>query len=137
MTKLITFFMGGPARIQGLLIGLLAVAVACLALTAWALWERSGKLSALVDVATLKGDLGVCNGRVEHLGGLLATQNAAVARYKGESDQAQAAGRRERDKAATLKLAKDAEIDRLTALLSGQKGNSCPDAWRDIAEGGK
>lgn len=73
MGALLGFFATGPARLQALLIGALALAVVCLSLFAWAMIERSGRLSLKVEVVTLKAQtdvladsLGRCNAGVEN-----------------------------------------------------------------------
>lgn len=50
MGALVSFFAGGPARLKALLVGAAAMAVVCLALTTWALLERSWRFQALAEV---------------------------------------------------------------------------------------
>lgn len=50
MGSLLTFFGAGGIRLQALIIAALAMAVMILGLTTWALLERSGRLSAKVEL---------------------------------------------------------------------------------------
>lgn len=73
MGGLLAFFAAGPARLQALVIGAAVLLVMALALTTWALIERSGRLSAKVEVVTLKAQTDVladsltrCNTSIEN-----------------------------------------------------------------------
>lgn len=127
MGSLIGFFAGGPARLQALLIGAIAMLLACAALTIWALWERSGRLGATVQLtaavaqqAVLADKLGQCDAgtaeakrvgdaAIAAMGGLVA---AARKQHEGSRQQ----------------------VMRIEDLLAKPPpaGASCEDAWRAI-----
>lgn len=71
MGALLGFF-GTPLRLKALLIGAAVMALVCMTLLVWALWERSSRLSLEVEAVTLRGQnqvladsLGRCNAGVE------------------------------------------------------------------------
>lgn len=72
MGGLLAFFGAGPARLQALLIAAMAMLALVLALTTWALVERTKRLSLKVEVVALRAQsdvladsLGRCNAGVE------------------------------------------------------------------------
>ena len=137
MTRLITWFMGGAGRLQGLLIAALVVAVLCLGLFGWGMVERSGKLSAQVALEKRTGELAVCNERIARMGDRVEIQNTGVQGAADESKAAIEKGKRERDRLATELAIRNDEIRRLEALLAAPRGNTCAEAWRDIAGGAR
>lgn len=83
MGALLTFF-SGPAQLKALIIGAIAALIACLALTTWALLERSGRLSCEVDRVALKAQVSV-------LSDALNRQSASIERTAKAGEDATAA----------------------------------------------
>jgi hypothetical protein len=127
MGGLLGFFAGGPARIQALLVGVLAMALVCAGLTIWALWERAGRLSLRAELTAA-----VDQGKV--LADKLLQCDTATAATKSAGDRSVAEMRR-LVAAVDKRFADTPErIRRLEDLLKlpPPAGATCEDAWRAI-----
>lgn len=132
MKTILGFFGAGPARLQALLIGAMAMAVTCLALTAWALWERSGKLSCEVERVTLAAQVAV-------LADKLNTQNTAVDALGSLGNQIRGDVKTGLAKIGAAEAARAAKFAELADLIkkpppvrADGKPADCADAWREI-----
>lgn len=132
MGALLGFFAAGPARIQGLIIAFLAAVAVCLTLTAWALFERSGRLSAKVEVVTLKAQADVladaltrCNTSIE---------NAAKAGQEAVTETRRLVGLAERAFARTEALRGEIRgiVSKPTPTRPDGKPRDCTDALQEI-----
>ena len=96
--------------IQARLVAMLEIALLVAALAGWGFWERSGKMSALVDVERLTGQIAV-------QGQQIAEQNTAVENLKKTAAQAHARGRQAAIAAAQAAEGHKAEIESLEARI--------------------
>lgn len=138
MTGLLTFF-AAPARLKGLVIAAGIMLLVALALTTWALLERTARLSCKVDVVELRGEVARLNGQIDVLADKIATQNEAIEAWKAAADArkafALAAG------AAAEKVAQglQPELERLGAKIAEQAAagaaKSCAEAAAEVRKG--
>lgn len=128
---ILDFLNASPARIQALAAGFLAVAVLCLGLTCWALWERLSATQAraerdraLAQVAVVSEAARACTASVDRAQVLSQAAVDAI-------DELLAAARRH---SATAKRTSAA----LEAILSGpvatQQASDCGWAWEQIEQ---
>jgi hypothetical protein len=132
MGSLLAFFAAGPARIQGLLIGAAALLVLVLALTTWALFERSGKLQLEVQVVSLRDQsqvladsLGRCNAGVENAATAGAAAVADTKRLLGMAEVAM-------QKTAALREEARAIVSKAPPARADGKAKDCTDALDEI-----
>lgn len=132
MGKLLEFFGAGPARLQALLIGALAMALTCAALAGWALVERSGRLTLKIEVVRLEGQVTV-------LADKLKTQNDAVDAFGKAGDRIVGDVKKQLASLAKNDGRRSQQIASIEALLrqprpTGADGRpaGCSDAWRRI-----
>jgi len=129
MGALVSFFAGGPARIQAMLIAALAMALTCAALLVYGLWWRGeakgmkAELTAAVAQGTVLADaLGNCNAATDHT---KRVGDAAIAAMGGLVAEAKKAHQDRGKTAATLE-----EIARQTR----KAGEGCDWAWEQIEQ---
>lgn len=132
MGALLGFFAAGPARLQGLLIGAAALLAMVLALTAWALLERSGRFEAKADVARLEAQtkvladsLGRCNAGVE------AAAKAGAASVADTKRLLDMAGRA-MERTAAMRDEVRAIVSKPAPTRADGKPKDCGDAWQEI-----
>lgn len=124
---LLGFIGASPARLQAMLVGLLAMLLACAALTIWALWERSGRLGATVQLtaaiaqqSVLADKLGQCDAGTAETKRVGDAAIAAMGGLVAAARKANEAGRAQATRIEDL-LAKPPPPDA-----------GCEDAWRAI-----
>lgn len=131
----------GPAqllRLKGLLIGAAVMIAVCLALTAWALLERSGKLSCEVEKEQLNTKIASLEAQVGTLSDKLTTQNDAVKKLEKAAADAKRKGADEKAKAERLVAGNKSELERLRKAASNKTTGatqSCADAVADVRRG--
>lgn len=108
-----------PAKLQALLIGLLAMAVVCLGLTTWALIERSQKLECAVERVQLTDQNAI-------LAADLAKQNKSIDDLANTGRQQRAVGATALAKAVDEGKGRAAEIEGLRALLASKDPAAIP-----------
>lgn len=129
MGSIVSFFVGGPARIQALLIGALAVAVVCMGLLVYGLYWRGeakaaeGKVIAAVAQGTVLADaVKTCSAGVD----AAAKVGAAALDVGAQLLEAE-----------RKRTAKDAGLAKSIGDLAARKsapGEDCRTAWREIEE---
>lgn len=127
MGALLDFFAAGPARVKGLLVGALAVAVLALGLTAWALVERAGRFQALAERDAARAQEAV-------LSGALARSNAAVDEAKRVADAAVAGTAQLVAAAKRLHAPEVHTVERIERIIQAPEpaGADCNSAWQAI-----
>lgn len=106
---------------------LLATAAIMAALTIWALWERSGRLSC--EVARVEVTVAY-----SHLAAQVAEQNAKVRQLAQAGAQAREAGRQATIAAEVKAQAMAGEIEALRARIAAPTpaGEDCRNVWAEI-----
>lgn len=132
MGALLDFFAGGTARIQALLVGALAMAAVCLALTAYGLWWRSEAYQA-------RGERDVAIAQARALAAGIEACSAGVAAAQRAALNAVSTGRELLAQAQRLARPAIAEAKRIEELLKQKpparadgKQAGCDDAWDEI-----
>lgn len=130
MGALLTFFGAGGLQLKALIVGAIAALVACMALTTWALLERSGRLS-------LKVELVRCEAQKAVLVDQLNRQSRAVIDHGQVGAAVQAALRGDLDKLLAAAGRRDPGLQELTELIKNNKradgsAKDCADAWAEI-----
>ena len=107
------------------LIAALALALLVAGLTAWALFERAGKLACRVDVEKLTGQIAVLGAQIE-------TQNAAVVEWQQKAQEARQKGAQAAKVAKGATDAHSALLKALDSRIAAPEGKSCSDAMTEI-----
>lgn len=133
MGALLGFF-GTPLRLKALLIGAGVMALVCMSLLTWALWERSSRLSLEVEAVTLRGQnqvladsLGRCNAGVE------ATAKAGTAAL-ADMKRLVALAEREAARTAALRTEIKGIVNRPAPKRADGKPKDCTDAMSEIRQ---
>ena len=133
MTALLAFF-SGPARLKGLMIGAAALLVIALALTTWALLERSGRYAAERDAQRFKDQsqvladsLGRCNAGVAAAARAGTAAQADVKRLLGMAETAML-------KTAALREEARGIISKPPPVRADGKPKDCSDALGEIRQ---
>lgn len=131
MGALLGFF-GTPLRLKALLIGAAVMALVCLSLLTWALWERSSRLSLEVEAVTLRGQnkvladsLGRCNAGVENAAKVGAAAVIETRRLVGLAQTAFAKNAALRDDIRGI-------VNKPAPVRSDGKPKDCADAMAEI-----
>ncbi len=123
-------FGAGGLQLKALIVGAIAALLACMALTTWALFERSGRLSCKVDVVRLEG-------QVQVLADQLKRQSKAVIDHGAIGAAVQAALRGDLDQLLAAARRRDPGLQELAELIKNNKradgsAKDCGDAWGEI-----
>lgn len=119
-------------RIKALLIGALAMLAACLALTVWALIERSGRQSCEIDSVKLAGQVQVLSAAIERQNaGVEALQKAGAAAQAGVKALLAVADKLGKDKASLLIDVREV-LNRPTPARADGTPAGCTEAWAEI-----
>lgn len=118
-----------PLQIKLALVGVAAAAVMMLSLTAWALWERSSRLSCEVARVQIEAAYTVLADKVKQ-------QNTAVIDLGKRGAAAREVSRQATIKAEAKAKEREAEIAllRLAAAAPTPQGATCATAWAMIRE---
>lgn len=129
MGKLVAFFAGGPARIQMLLIGAMAIALVCAALLIYGLYWRG-------EAKEAKAELGIAIAQGTVLADKLGTCNAGVdqARRVGEAAIAAMTALVADAKKANAGRKITAETLDEIARQARKAGEGCDWAWDQIEQ---
>ncbi len=131
MGSLLSFFGAGGLQLKALIVGAAVMVIACLALTTWALLERSGRLSCEVDRVTLKAQVAVLSDQ-------LTRQTGAVLDHKAIGEAVQEALRGDLDAIRKAAGRRDPLLQQLADLVkqpparADGKPADCNDAWAEI-----
>lgn len=136
MAALLAFFTV-PTRLKGLLICAAALIAVALALTVWALIERTWRLQDAVELAQLRDQkqiladsLGRCNAGVEAAAKAGHAAQADVKRLLGMAETAML-------KTAAFREEARAIVSKPTPVRADGKPKDCGDAWQEIAKKAK
>lgn len=136
MGFLLSFF-AGPAKLKALLIGAVVMIAVCLALTVWALLERSGRLDCRVELVTAQAQIAVLSDSLNRQNaGIKATEEAGKAAQQGVADLLSAARKLSAAGTSlgnTIAHARDV-IGKPAPKRPDGKDKDCADAWREIQE---
>lgn len=123
-----------PARAKALLAGLLAVTTACLALTCWALVERSRAAEARVEAVQARGERDRAIDQVKVVSAAAKACTAGVDQAAKVGAAAIAATGELAAAAARLSAPKDKEIHRIETVIQqpAPPGAGCEQAWDEI-----
>jgi hypothetical protein len=125
----------GPAtvlRLKALLVAALAMLAACLALTVWALIERSGRQSCEIENVQLEIQVQVLGVAIERQNaGVDAVNKAGVAVQAGVKQLLAAADRANAGRASLLGDIREV-LNRPTPTRADGKPAGCEDAWLEI-----
>lgn len=139
MGALLAFFGGSALRLKALVIAALAMAAVCGALTAWALLERSSRLSCEVDKVALEGEVRVLEGQLKVMADKITTQNTAIDGWKRAADEAAGKGDLARAAATQAAAKLQPNIVRLEKAVKDAAGAAkrvdCNDAVAEIRKG--
>lgn len=132
MTGLIGFFLGGPARVQALLITAGVAMAAGLGLLTWGLYWRGEYREAQVEITVLQAQTAI-------LADATAACSAGVAEAKKSSDAALRTGAALLAEARKLHGNVPAVVTELRDLISKDRrpdgsAKDCRDAWREIED---
>ena len=131
MGFLLNFFGAGGLQLKALIVGAAAMLIACLGLTTWALFERSGRLSCEVDRVALRAQVSVLSDQLNR-------QSKAVGDHAAIGAAVQDALREDLDKLARLAARRDPILNELADLARNPpkradgKPVDCNDAWAEI-----
>lgn len=132
MTALLAFFAAGPGRLKGLLIGAAALLLVALALSVWALIERSGRQSLEIEAVALRDQqrvladsLGRCNDGVARAAEAGRASVTETKRLLGMAERAM-----ERTAAAREEIR--GIVKAPTPVRADGKAKDCGDAWGEI-----
>lgn len=120
-------FVPNPLQLKAMLVGAGVMAIAILALTAWAFYERSRYFECQATAAPLIAQVQVLAGKIDG-------QNDAVQATAKAGQDALAETRKMLLTAGRLRAAADRAAEASEAIAKGpqQKGKDCRDAWREI-----
>lgn len=130
MKALLTFFGAGGLQLKALIAGAIAALVACLALTAWALLERSGRLDCKVDLVAARAQVAVLSDQLKR-------QGKAVIDHAAVGAAVQGALRDDFDRILAAAGKRDPTLQEIRALLKHDRrpdgtAKDCKDAWAEI-----
>lgn len=131
MTALLAFF-SGPARLKALVIAAAALIMVALALTTWALLERSRRLSGEIELTALRSQsrvladsLGRCNAGVENAAKAGGAAVAETKRLLAMAERALERNAAVRDEIRTI-------VRTPTPVRADGKPKDCADAFAEI-----
>jgi len=123
-------------RLKALLIAAAAMLLACLALTTWALIERSGRLSCKIETVELSAQVKVLSASLER-------QNTGIDATIAAGNDARAAIRLLLVAAGKLAAGRQSIIDEVNGILAKPtptkpdgKPYGCDEAWSEIEKRG-
>lgn len=138
MTSLLNLFGAATAapatllRLKALLIGALVMLAACMALTVWALIERSGRQSCEIERVKLAGQVQVLSAAIERQNaGIDVVTKAGAAAQAGVKALLAAADRANASNASLVISVREV-LNRPTPIRADGKAAGCEDAWGEI-----
>jgi hypothetical protein len=134
MGALLDFFTGGTARIQALLVAALTMAATILALTSWALWERSRVFEARAETERVRVQLVAAIDQARVLAEGLRACNAGVEATRATAAAVVAQTGAALEQLKPLLQAHGGQVKRLEDLIKKppSPGAGCHDAWQAI-----